>query len=170
MLVKGAPGLITAGLSVMVRIMYVFKRQGLLADIFISLRLDYHFSNFVFRYKSYMYKINHHSYHIRYVYGKSVLAWIMACCCQGTSHYLNQWWRRSLCHMALNTGQLDCSTASSSWQHGKQKSLTFMMTSSNGNVFSVTGHLCGEFTGPRWIPRTKASDVELWCFLWSASK
>ena len=23
--------------------------------------------------------------------------------------------------------------------------------------FGVTGHLCGEFTGPRWIPRTKAS-------------
>ena len=42
-----------------------------------------------------------------------------------------------------------------------------MMTSSNGNIFRVTGHLCGEFTGPRWIPRTKASDAELWCFLWS---
>ena len=27
-----------------------------------------------------------------------------------------------------------------------------MMTSSNGNNFRVTGHLCGEFTGPRWIP------------------
>ena len=26
------------------------------------------------------------------------------------------------------------------------------MTSSNGNIFRVTGHLCGEFTGPRWIP------------------
>ena len=25
----------------------------------------------------------------------------------------------------------------------------------NGNIFRVTGHLCGEFTGPRWIPRTK---------------
>ena len=23
---------------------------------------------------------------------------------------------------------------------------------------------CGEFTGHRWIPRTKASDAELWCF------
>ena len=29
------------------------------------------------------------------------------------------------------------------------------MTSSNGNIFRVTGHLCGEFTGPRWIPRHK---------------
>ena len=28
--------------------------------------------------------------------------------------------------------------------------------------------LCGEFTGHRWIPRTKASVAELWCFLWSA--
>ena len=27
-----------------------------------------------------------------------------------------------------------------------------MMTSSNGNIFRVTGHLCGEFIGPRWIP------------------
>ena len=42
-----------------------------------------------------------------------------------------------------------------------------MMTSSNGNIFRVTGHLCGEFTAPRWIPRTKSSDAELWCFLWS---
>ena len=41
-----------------------------------------------------------------------------------------------------------------------------MMTSSNGNIFRVTGLLCVEFTGHRWIPRTKASDAELWCFLW----
>ena len=46
----------------------------------------------------------------------------------------------------------------------------FMMTSSNGYIFRVTGHLCGEFTVPRWIPHTKASDSELWCFLWSASE
>ena len=45
-----------------------------------------------------------------------------------------------------------------------------MMSSSNGNIFRVTGHLCGEFTGLRWIPRTKASDAELWCFLLSVSK
>ena len=29
--------------------------------------------------------------------------------------------------------------------------------------FRVTGPLCGLFTGHRWIPRTKASDAELWC-------
>ena len=42
-----------------------------------------------------------------------------------------------------------------------------MMTSSNGNIFHVTDHLCGEFTGLRWVPHPKASDAELWCFLWS---
>ena len=30
-----------------------------------------------------------------------------------------------------------------------------MMTSSNGNIFRVTGPLCGEFTGHLWIPHTK---------------
>ena len=45
-----------------------------------------------------------------------------------------------------------------------------MMTSSNGNIFRVTGPLCREFTGHRWILLTKASDAELWCFLWSASE
>ena len=29
---------------------------------------------------------------------------------------------------------------------------SYMMTSSNGYIFRVTGHLCGEFTGQRWIP------------------
>ena len=42
-----------------------------------------------------------------------------------------------------------------------------MMTSSNGNIFRVTGLLCGEFTGHWWIPLTKANDAELWCFPWS---
>ena len=35
-----------------------------------------------------------------------------------------------------------------------------MMTSLNGNIFCVTGTLWGE--------STKASDAELWCFLWCA--
>ena len=38
-----------------------------------------------------------------------------------------------------------------------------MMTSWNGNIFRVTGHLCGEFTGDRWIPAqrpvTRSFDV-----------
>ena len=39
-----------------------------------------------------------------------------------------------------------------------------MMTSSNGNIFRVTGPLCGGLTGQRWITLTKAGDAELWCF------
>ena len=38
------------------------------------------------------------------------------------------------------------------------------MTSSNGNIFRVTGPLCGEFVGHLWVPLPKASDAELWCF------
>ena len=38
-----------------------------------------------------------------------------------------------------------------------------MMTSSNGNIFRVTGHLCGEFTGPGEFPSqrpvTRSFDV-----------
>ena len=36
------------------------------------------------------------------------------------------------------------------------------------NKIDAAGHLCVEFPGGRWIPCTKASDTELWCFLWSA--
>ena len=35
------------------------------------------------------------------------------------------------------------------------------------DLFHATDPLCGESTGHRWIPLTKASDAELWCFLWS---
>ena len=51
------------------------------------------------------------------------------------------------------------------WTVSPQQSERFnMMTSSNGNIFCVTGHLCGEFTGHRGIPRTMAIFAELWCF------
>ena len=69
------------------------------------------------------------------------------------NHYVTQW--SVMYPIFLKT--------KSSWQF-------IMMTSSNGNIFRVTGHLCGESTGPRWIPRIKASDAELWCFLSSASE
>ena len=46
--------------------------------------------------------------------------------------------------------------------YGSHQVPYFMMTSSNGNIFRVTGQFCGEFTGLRWIPHTKASDAELW--------
>ena len=38
-------------------------------------------------------------------------------------------------------------------------------------TFSALLAICtGNSPVPRWIPHTKASDAELWCFLWSASE
>ena len=51
-----------------------------------------------------------------------------------------------------------------------QRFINHMMKSSNGNIFCVAGHLCGEFTGNRWIPHTKASDAELWCFFFICTR
>ena len=45
--------------------------------------------------------------------------------------------------------------------------MSCIMTSSNGNIFRVTGPWWWESTGHRWITLTKASDAELWRFLWS---
>ena len=48
--------------------------------------------------------------------------------------------------------------SSGKWQPFPQKTFSnmpVMMTSSNGNIFHVTGHLWGEFTGCRWIPPHK---------------
>ena len=54
-----------------------------------------------------------------------------------------------------------------SQSRGLRNPANHIMTSSNGNIFRVTGPLWGESTGHRWIPLTKASDAGLWCFLWS---
>ena len=52
--------------------------------------------------------------------------------------------------------------------HIAQKCWKYIMMSSNGNIFCVTGPLWGETTSDWWIPLTKAIDAEHWCFLWSA--
>ena len=62
-----------------------------------------------------------------------------------------------------------------SWCHCQipfhsQGLLLLMMTSSNGNIFRVTGHLCGEFTGPRWIPAQRPVTRSFDVFFWSASE
>ena len=59
-----------------------------------------------------------------------------------------------------------------STQHWEMEiySMSTMMTSSNGNIFCITGPLWGESTSHWWIPLTKASDTELGCFLWSGSE
>ena len=52
-------------------------------------------------------------------------------------------------------------------QHSTDKFLLSWWCHPMETFFHVTGPLCGEFTGHRWIPLTKASNAELWCFLWS---
>ena len=71
-------------------------------------------------------------------------------------------------HLPTRTIRQDTSSQSGRSLTGTPFLLSHMKTSSNGNIFCVTGSLCGEFAGHRWIPFTKASDAELWCFLWSA--
>ena len=56
-----------------------------------------------------------------------------------SSHYLGQYM-----YWHFNGLVQDCSI-----------SIANMMTSSDGNIFRVTGPLCGEFTGHRWIPHVK---------------
>ena len=94
--------------------------------------------------------------------------------------------KRNRCHVVgkvsqINTNTIACPGVCSKWNKKKGSKLRVtsplwweslvtskcMMVSSNGNFFRFTGPLCGEFTGHRWIPLTKASEVELWCFLWS---
>ena len=86
---------------------------------------------------------------------------------------------QTLWHIITYNGTLSINTmghnpdfgfAKLSFKPGNVRVITFhrnMMASSNGNISRVTGHLCGEFTGHRWIPRTMASYAELWYSLWS---
>ena len=54
-------------------------------------------------------------------------------------------------------------------QHDTRRMYSLLgTTSSNGSLFRITGPLCGEFTGPRWIPLKKSSGAELWWYNWSA--
>ena len=94
--------------------------------------------------------------------------------CCGCRPFLRLWrvwilwcdaaWRRGKCMIKY--------IWATAWTHGGRCPLPpllfwriSMITSSNGNIFRVTNHLYGDFTGHRGIPRT--SDAELWCFLWS---
>ena len=67
----------------------------------------------------------------------------------GDSHYLNQWWPIHDCSY-VSKGLQKCNIDNESmlflswWRH---------------QMKTFTGPLCGEFTGHRWIPLTKASDV-----------
>ena len=77
-----------------------------------------------------------------------------------TVHILSlRWFVHSIIHLSALFSLYD------SWSTKSLKIVWFMMTSSNGKFFRVTDPLCGDVTGHRWIPLTKASDTELWYFL-----
>ena len=67
---------------------------------------------------------------------------------------------------------------SCSWRHYDIEKLTALLILHKGSPshddvvkwkhFLRYWPLCGELTGDRWIPLTKARDAEVWCFLWSA--
>ena len=76
---------------------------------------------------------------------KSTLVQIMAWCHQASNHYLSQCWPRSVSPYGVTRPQC-------------------MMASSNGSFFLITGPLCREFNGDRWIPFTKGQSCRLWCF------
>ena len=104
------------------------------------------------------------------------LCYLWCCLCLNFSPYFTRhksclyFWLRSEIVVKSETAPHHCGGTELRIQISRVLTLNtsstsdFMMTSSNGNIFRVTGHLCGEFTGPRWIPRTKAIDAELWCF------
>ena len=63
-------------------------------------------------------------------------------------------------HRKLSAFGAAMMTISLKWWHfrlneGSNNKHFFMMTSSNGNIFRITGPLSGEFTDHRWIPLTK---------------
>ena len=91
------------------------------------------------------------------------LYWEPAVCgCSQIKYQVGDFRFHELCEMFISLNYF-----SGLWDFWQINCKAYMMTSSNGNIFQVTGPLCGEFTGHRWVPHTKASDVELWCFLWS---
>ena len=89
-------------------------------------------------------------------------SWVCHSCSCGASPYLldsDNHWQEERFMSAHKWEESALRGGAYLWNH--------MMTSSNRNIFCITGPLCGEFPGDRWIPLTKASDAELWCFVWS---
>ena len=76
---------------------------------------------------------------------------VMSCFLKAQNPCPNRWWR-----------------IANNFPRNKYQEMLWWRNQINGNIFRVTGPLWGEFTGDRWIPLTKASNAELWSFLWSA--
>ena len=83
-------------------------------------------------------------YHIDHsVYGRS--QWEETLQCNVASHWLSP--QNDLCNMSNSTEIIVWGGTGA-----KPLPIEHIMTSSNGNIFRVTGRLCGEFTGPGEFP------------------
>ena len=91
--------------------------------------------------------------------------WETALLCNDVSHWLS-----ATLESGLYTTTMTRLNTYHTWTHERHlishshRWAIIMMTSSNGNIFCVTGPLWGESTSHRWISLTKACDTELWCF------
>ena len=75
------------------------------------------------------------------------------------SQYLFIWWLGAVRQQVITWTNVDQVL----WHHIASLRHNYIMTSSNGNIFRVTGPLCGEFTGPGEFPTqrpvTRSFDV-----------
>ena len=79
----------------------------------------------------------------------------------GSPYYCFQWQHLEMFNTCYQASYADKTT---NWLN-----LYIMMTSSNVNIFSTPALLCGKFTGHWWIPLTKTSDAEHWCFFFTCA-
>ena len=90
------------------------------------------------------------------------LQWILI---QNTKKYSRQCiWKCRRQHGDHDRGPLQKRWYTRNWYLTEIPCIIPMMTSSDGNMFRVTGPLCDEFTGDGWIPLTKASDADILMF------
>ena len=114
------------------------------------------------------------------------LAILRRCICFNARYlYGHLWFPRFICvTFSWQLYQLTNTRSKTYWTIFKIATLVvvgmtpiYTKTLSNGNIFRVHDDVIKwkhfprywpfvEFTGPRWISRSQASDVELWCFLW----
>ena len=96
----------------------------------------------------------------RYISGSTRFQ-VMACCLTAPSLYLHQSWLIN--EARWHSAEGNCTENFADIDHHKMFDNAIcenMMSSSNGNIFRVTGHLCGEFTGldtttvPSWHVQT----------------
>ena len=99
----------------------------------------------------------------------STLAQVIACCLTAPSNYLNQCWGTYDIHLRAISQEIP-HPPNTNYKLASKLLIyicfqihqgPIMMTSSNGNIFRVTGHLCRKFTGefPAQRPVTWSFDV-----------